>query len=518
MNEVATVNALGTWPYVKARVAALTHGASARTKHAVDTIRAKSKGVASVTPSGGGARGNRCVNRRPRAGAKMSGTLPRHCGTPAVPASLLKSGAIEVIDAHGEWLCEWDRNFEAFRIPHLRSAADVHPGPHDMRELMVFADLTHKSLNSHDLVHMAAMRRNKAYKGPYVMPSTAMFREFVDKLIDGYDVRDSVTKGKAAAISPCGQGHYAVRLESGRVVRTKRVVCALGPNLRRDKMFWESELGTPGIDFPKDAIAHASGLFEWLLRFAGRTTAMGPQTHRPRVTIVGGGLTSAHVVRVLRECGCDQITLLVRSELRTQQFDLDKRWFGPGRGDLLGAFHSADVPTRFEMIQRARGGGGSLSPEARTMLDEAGDTLTTLCGVEVSSVRWHAPDQGPPTAAGGHWAVQLDDATPPIVSDVLLLATGADIDVEQYPFLESLRAHTPVDVYNGLPVLQPDLRWAPGENVFLMGTIAALELGPDALNLAGARHAACRIARTLRPELAQVAPPKCCAQSDTRGM
>ena len=35
----------------------------------------------------------------------------------------------------------------------------------------------------------------------------------------------------------------------------------------------------------------------------------------------------------------------------------------------------------------------------------------------------------------------------------------------------------------------------------VIGALAALQLGPDALNLAGARHGACRLGHALRQEL-----------------
>ena len=49
---------------------------------------------------------------------------------------------------------QWNSSFEAYEIGHLRSGADVHPGPHDMRELLAFAHKTHRNLNDTDLVHM----------------------------------------------------------------------------------------------------------------------------------------------------------------------------------------------------------------------------------------------------------------------------------------------------------------------------------------------------------------------------
>jgi hypothetical protein len=74
-----------------------------------------------------------------------------------------------VVDAHGEWLHEWRRNFAAYQIAHLRSDAGIHPGPHDFRELLAFAHVTHRNSNDYDLVNMVSMPRDNVYKGPYAM-------------------------------------------------------------------------------------------------------------------------------------------------------------------------------------------------------------------------------------------------------------------------------------------------------------------------------------------------------------
>jgi hypothetical protein len=46
---------------------------------------------------------------------------------------------------------------------------------------------------------------------------------------------------------------YVVRFADGSSVRAKRVVCALGPNLKKDQMFWEEGAGVAGVDYPAHA-------------------------------------------------------------------------------------------------------------------------------------------------------------------------------------------------------------------------------------------------------------------------
>jgi hypothetical protein len=66
------------------------------------------------------------------------------------------------------------------------------------------------------------------------------------------------------------------------------------------------------------------------------------------------------------------------------------------------------------------------------------------------------------------------------------------VDAEREPLFAGLLSTVPVPLCGGLPVLTPELRWAPGVDVHLLGAYAALELGPGALNLAGGRVVAPR--------------------------
>ena len=129
MNDTATVNTLGSWPYLKARVSAVC-----RSAHAKTSMKQPGKCIpVGLSPETATLKTSRMRGKR-----NVLHTVTRADGSTAVPLSLLKTGAVEVIDTHGEWLSEWHHNFAAFRIQHLRSAADVHPGPHDMRELMAY--------------------------------------------------------------------------------------------------------------------------------------------------------------------------------------------------------------------------------------------------------------------------------------------------------------------------------------------------------------------------------------------
>ena len=85
--------------------------------------------------------------------------------------------------------------------------------------------------------------------------------------------------------------------------------------------------------------------------------------------------------------------------------------------------------------------------------------------------------------------------------DMIWLATGGEFDMELVPLYASLQAQHPIPSAGGFPVLREDLSWAAGVPLFVMGAFAQLQLGADALNLAGARSGSVAVARALRKRM-----------------
>jgi len=186
---------------------------------------------------------------------------------------------------------------------------------------------------------------------------------------------------------------------------------------------------------------------------------------------------------------------------------------GPGRGKLLDNFWSMDVQCRFSELKGARG-GGSIPPELLQELErregQNNKRLQVKEEVQISEVHW----------SEDRLHVTLDDGSDEEEYDMIWLATGSQNDIRRYPPLASLCETLPVQLVNGLPVLGRDLSWSrppsdierdDGEDgnepkwkqiarqrFWCMGVLAGLELGPDALNLVGARHGAVRVAEAIR--------------------
>ena len=62
--------------------------------------------------------------------------------------------------------------------------------------------------------------------------------------------------------------------------------------------------------------------------------------------------------------------------------------------------------------------------------------------------------------------------------------------VASVPLLAGLAKDLDLPVVAGLPALDDTLAWGGEERLFVVGALAALQVGPDAANLAGARRAA----------------------------
>ena len=74
--------------------------------------------------------------------------------------------------------------------------------------------------------------------------------------------------------------------------------------------------------------------------------------------------------------------------------------------------------------------------------------------------------------------------------DLVILATGAAKTPLSSRLYQQVQADFSAPVRDGFPRVDTSLRWADGEDLFVVGANAVLELGPGALNLMGAMRGA----------------------------
>ena len=426
----------------------------------------------------------------PRSSRKSWSDLEkRRCGDDVARRVLDR---VRVVDGSGAWLGTWDAQFAALEIPHLRSTYDQHPCPYDSFALQQFVV---KNGRERDVVDLDASVRTTqesggddgcdcdapkgkgcGFKGNFRLPSTKLFRDFVDHLIDQYPrVRGCVTEGVVDRVDRLDGNLVRVRLATGETLVARRVVLAVGPAAAPRLPDWAA----PGLGAHAWDVVAAAARGEPVVE-AG-----------DRVAVVGGGLTSAHLCFVAERRGAKPTLLARRRTLRVSQYDLDLAWLGwrtrPGK---IARFLSkrAAPEDRLAMLRAARR-GGSVSPEARRGLDRGGTAVVADVDVVYGEVD------------GG--ARYLDTAEGDRLGpfDKVWYATGGAPGVAASPLFSGLLADRPVAVVGGYPVLHASLRWDADTPVYVVGAAAALALGPDALNLAGTRMSSCRAASVFRDSL-----------------
>ena len=279
--------------------------------------------------------------------------------------------------------------------------------------------------------------RTVEFGGPASAPSALLFADFCRSLVDRYELGPARIPHAVTGLHPRSDGGVDVEV-SGDRLRVRSVVLA-GGFARRHA--------------PVAAAVHSADVDLSAVR-AGQV-----------VVVLGGGLTAGQLALCAAERGA-RVLLVVRAPLRARLMDVEASWLGAE----LPRFAALPPAARAEEVRRAR--PGTVPAAVRDALVDH-----PRIRVRVGTVARTSPG-----------CVHLDGG-PEIAADHIWLGTGYAYDVHTEPLTAGLVAETPVEVVDELPVLGPDLSWG-GTSVHLSGGLAALELGPAARGLAGARMAA----------------------------
>ena len=356
---------------------------------------------------------------------------------------------IIAFDPSGKWIRQWQHQFAAQEIPHLRSPVVHHPDP-----------------DSFALRRFAESQPNQLFP-PYDLPGTALYESFCQDVIRRWQLQNHVIAARVLRVEPLHRG-FRLGVQDGRTVLARRVVMATGSAIAQFPT-WVSQIAEC---YPAERLVHSQSIDLRSLKLAGE-----------RILIVGGGLTSGHLAIGAMNRGA-KVSLMSRRSLNEKLFDADPGWLGP---KYLKGFHAEpDWLARWQMIQQARN-GGSLTPAMMTQLRRArhSNRLTFYPECQILKASWQEQS----------WQVICENGEVQNY-DRIWLATGTRFDVTADSlFADMLKAH-PIQIVNGLPVLDSCLRWAKSE-LFVMGGLAALQVGPTARNLSGARMASDRIVPVL---------------------
>ncbi|MBW4502663.1 MAG: lysine N(6)-hydroxylase/L-ornithine N(5)-oxygenase family protein [Scytonema hyalinum WJT4-NPBG1] len=368
-------------------------------------------------------------------------------------------GKFLVFDKSGMWMSRWQQQFAALEIPHLRSPAVHHPDP-----------------NPFALRKFAESRSSELFP-PYDLPGTQLFKDFCQDVIRRFSLQQQVIPLDVTRIEP---EPHSIRpclrlwLQDGQSIMARRVVLATGSS-KPQIPEWLNQIES---GYPQDRLCHSHSVDLRKLHLMGE-----------RVLIVGGGLTSGHLAVGAISRGA-KIHLMMRRQLQEKLFDAEPGWLGPKY--LKGFFAQQDYQKRFDMIMQARN-GGSMTPamgmQMRREVRKGNLKIDENC--QVLKAEW----------LGKSWRVKCSDGSQYEYSRIWL-STGSKFDVTSETLLQEVLEAYPIKIVNGLPVLDEYLR-VPGCELFLMGGLAALQVGPTARNLSGARMASEKIVPAIvKPSIA----------------
>jgi len=306
---------------------------------------------------------------------------------------------------------------------------------------------------------------SKYFQGKYSKPQYEMFQRHCQKVIQEHDLNSLRLRGKAMALRESGRG-WEVETDCG-TLNAKRVVLAIGLS---EQPRW-----------PKWALPHRheASLIHHIFDPAFRIENISAGA---RIAIVGGGMTGAQVAIHLAEKKKCETTLFSRRQFTCHQFDSDPCFIGE---KCMRDFRRIScLEKRRETIRDARY-PGSLTPEVHAELQIllCEGRLRHRCE-EITGAK-HAHDNSRIELMN-----QSDESL--AVFDYVILCTGFEQTIPGGAFIQNaIKDHGLSTAPCGYPIVKLSLEWS--RNLFVMGPLSELEMGPIAHNITGARQAANRI-------------------------
>ncbi|XP_065097194.1 uncharacterized protein [Paramisgurnus dabryanus] len=433
----------------------------------------------------------------------------------------------KVVDSYGRWTSLWESQFTALGIPHLRSHMLVHTDPFNKKALQEFVLVQNRTEELHCLPEQIYIQDENAFfndnrlgkrdkkllsatnglqKNLYFsLPGTQLSIDFFQEQVRKYDLDSVLIRATADRITPVltedesKVKFFNVMLNTGEKVEAKTVVMATGPS-RAQMANIPSWVEAIQESYPEGSLQHTVQLMHYFCTHEEiNETGPPPVCHMgQRVMVVGGGLTSAHIISIALKQGASHVTWVLRKHLQLKQFDVGdiESLIGryshiehgikmDGLAFLRQFYNERSLHKRIAMIKQARK-GGAVTPEAYTQLQpfiQSGQLLIrTYC--QVTEAKWCYRSQS--------WRVSLCNGEQ-WSGEKIWLATGCKLNVNQDPLLADVMRKFPIQVLEGWPCITESLQWKPECPLYLMGQYAALQVGPHALNLAGGQAASIRI-------------------------
>jgi len=363
------------------------------------------------------------------------------------------------------WMSTWRQRFLHLNIEWLRSPTIAHPDFFDSGAMLAFAgehSRTHELLDS-GCVDAKLRQLQEASNGSWHLPSNKLFLDFCEKLAS--HLPHEFVKGQANCVRG-SDGDFTIDLEDGRQLRSGTIVLCIG---------------VPGPPVIPACIANLPShlMFHSDFESGKRLKELG-QHGAKSILVLGGGLTAVQValLGVKKKC---KVTLCSRRPLTSRHFDIANIWFDKREAARHRfKFFSMPIEERLAMIKQTRG-GGSVPPfymdQVRSAEYDGSLKVKVLeNGVQISKVLDNEVD------------VEIDGSIEHF--DLVVSACGHRPDCTWLPLMQSLLEDSPTQITGGLPHLSQDLQFGVHKQFFVIGSLASLQVGPDAGNLMGIRRAA----------------------------
>lgn len=376
-------------------------------------------------------------------GTHLSNVLRHQCGVPR--------DRLAVLDPFDEPMARWRHCTNNTGMKYLRSPVVHHVG-----------------LDAMDLFHFARSKPGRhlgGFRPPYDRPSLGLFEAYCSHVCDENGLRHLRRKGRAVDMRRHGSGGFRVDTTQG-LLKARRVVLATG---RGDSLSWPSWARAL-----KDQGADVWHLFD-------QEFSVDLCSDAEEIIVVGLGISAGQFALRQARKSAVSVHVVSRHEMRVHQFDSEPCWLGPRC--QVPFRRRNDYEERREVIDEARH-RGSMSPQIarrfRSYVD-GGRIGLTYSDVEAWQMR-----------EGGRMELELADGTK-VSGDAVVLATGFDVWKPDQSWLSDAVERLDLKCAAcGYPIVDEYLQWIPGLHV--SGSLAELELGPAAGNIAGARMTSRRLA------------------------
>ncbi|MDD9950440.1 MAG: FAD/NAD(P)-binding protein [Zetaproteobacteria bacterium] len=373
-----------------------------------------------------------------------------HIAVRLLASSRTQPVAVRIVDPSVTLLRKWRERSASTKMKYLRSPG-VHNLATDPFALKTFAGKKSRT-------------KPGIFAQPYARPALELFNRHCDALIADASLGELHIMDTIQSMD-LGEDRVQLKTTSGKLLQSKKVVLALGPAEIKKTPSWV----TPEMSQVQHLFAAE---FDWseIVKYKS-------------VAIIGGGISAVQAALYAESIGLE-VHLLSRHPMRTHMFDSDPGWLGP---KFLTQFsREKSYAKRRQWIDRSRY-TGSVPPEIHRSLNSR---------IQSGRIHFRQTEVDCGQQEGVTTQLTLKDRHQ-IEVDQVILATGFQKARPGGKMIDRLveRYQLPVSVC-GFPIVDRQLRWHP--RIYVSGSLAELEIGPVAKNIAGARQAAERIESALK--------------------